>query len=137
MKLVPEESPLPRLLLLGFLPLAAGLLVLVRLAPDVVLSLAHCPLREVTGLPCPTCGSTLAVTQLVTGNWGPAWRSNPLLVAAGAAYLLAAAHAAVATMVPRWRRALHLTSPEKRTARWLAVLLVLLNWVWLLFRYLG
>ena len=137
MKLVPEESPLLRLFLLGFLPLAVGLLVLVRLAPDVVLNLAHCPLREGTGLPCPTCGSTLAVTHLVAGNWGQAWRSNPLLVVSGGAYLILAAYAAVATTVPAWRRALQLTSPEKRTARWLAALLVLLNWAWLLPRYLG
>ncbi len=137
MKLVPEDSPLLRLLLICFLPLVVGLFVLVRLAPDFVLTVAHCPLREGTGLPCPTCGSTLAVTQMAAGNWGQALRSNPLVVAAGVAYLILGTGAAVATVAPRWRRALQLTPAEKKTARWLAVLLVLLNWAWLLPRYLG
>ncbi len=137
MKLVPEESPLPRLLLLCFFPLLCGLFILVRLAPDFVLALAHCPLRDCTGLPCPTCGGTLAVTHLVAGHWGHALRSNPLVVITGVAYLALAGFAAAATVVPAWRRGLHLSASEKRTARWLAVLLVLLNWAWLMPRYLG
>ena len=52
MRLVPEKSSLPRLLVFPF-----GLVVLlgvaaVHLRPDLVLRLAHCPLRDATGLPC-------------------------------------------------------------------------------------
>ena len=137
MKLVPEESPLLRLLLLCFFPLAVGLFILVRLAPDSVLTVAHCPLRDGTGLPCPTCGSTLAATQLAAGNWGRALQCNPLVVVSGVAYLISGTYAAITTMIPRWRRSLHLTPTGKKTARWLAILLVALNWTWLLPRYLS
>lgn len=137
MRLVEEVSPLPRLLIFGFFPLFAGALLLAHLAPDLILRVAHCPLRETTGVPCPTCGGTLAATRLARGQWLGALAANPLVIMLGAGYLLSAAYAGAATLVPRWRRSLQLTPTEKKTARWLAVLLLGLNWFWLAWRYLG
>ena len=136
MKLVPEASPLPRLLLFSFLPLALGALLLVRVAPDFVLGVAHCPLRETTGFPCPTCGGTLTAAHAAQGHWGAACRANPLIVLGGAVYFMAAGYAMVATVAPRWRRSLQLTAREKKTARYLAILLLGLNWAWLVHLYL-
>ncbi len=136
MKPVPENSPLLRLLLFSFLPLLLGALVLVRLVPEFVLGIVHCPLRETTGIPCPTCGGTISLTHLAAGDWGQALRANPLVVLATAVYIPLAVYAAAATVVPRWRRSLRPSAIEKRTARWLAILLVILNWAWLVQRYL-
>ena len=43
-----------------------------------------CPLRTLTGVPCPCCGMTTATVSLVHGGWLAAARTNPV------AYLLAA-----------------------------------------------
>ena len=43
MNLVPEKSPLPRLLVFPFGLIALLGLALVRLQPDLALRLAHCP----------------------------------------------------------------------------------------------
>jgi len=134
---VPEESPVLRLLLFSFFPLLAGGLILAHLVPDTLIVIAHCPLREATGVPCPTCGSTLAATGLASGHWGAALRANPLVVVLGGLYILAAVYAGLATVLPRWRRSLQLSAREKRTARWLAVSVILVNWIYLGFRYLG
>ncbi len=128
---------MPRLILFSLLPLVIGLLLLARLAPELVLRVAHCPWRETTGFPCPTCGSTLAATALVHGQLGTALRANPLVMLLGLVFAAGAAYAVVATLVPRWRRSLALTTGESRTARWLAALLLVLNWIWLTVRYLG
>ncbi|MDX2473312.1 MAG: DUF2752 domain-containing protein [Candidatus Krumholzibacteria bacterium] len=136
MKIGPENSPVARLLLFAFFPLLIGALILVRMAPDFVLGLAYCPLRESTGFPCPTCGGTLAATHLVGHHWLAAVAANPLLVGLGGLYVLLAIYATAATVVPSWRRSLQLTATEKKTARWLAILLLALNWAWLVRRYL-
>jgi len=132
----PEESPLLRLLLFAFFPFLAGALVLLHLAPDFVLGVAHCPLRETTGVPCPTCGGTLAAVHLASGQWAAALRANPLVTVLVTGYVPAACYACAATVVPIWRRSLRLTAKEKRTARWLAILLLAVDWLWLAARYL-
>lgn len=136
MKVIPEASGVPRLLLVGFLPLLLGTLLLTRLAPDFVLKVAHCPLREMTGFPCPTCGGTLTTNHLVHGHWWAALSLNPLVVLLAVTYILAAIYATVATVIPAWRRSIQLSPTEKRTTRLMAVLLVMLNWAWLVWVYL-
>ena len=67
----------PRLLALGLL---AGTLLLPLLAFDWVTapgSLVLCPLRAVTGVPCPSCGLTRALAHLERGHWAEAVRFHP------------------------------------------------------------
>jgi hypothetical protein len=68
---------LPRLLAVALL---AGSLLLPLLAFDWVTSsnsLVLCPLRAVTGIPCPSCGLTRALAHLERGHWTEALKFHP------------------------------------------------------------
>ncbi len=67
----------PRLLALALL---AGSLLLPLLAFDWVTSansLVLCPLRAVTGIPCPSCGLTRSLAHLERGHWAEALKFHP------------------------------------------------------------
>ena len=51
-------------------------LILVAYAAGIVL----CPLKRLTGIPCPTCGATRAVLALVHGRFIEALQINPLVI---------------------------------------------------------
>ena len=50
--------------------------------------LPACPFRAITGIPCPTCGSTHAAIALLHGRLGAALAANPLAATAGATFVL-------------------------------------------------
>ena len=88
-----------------------------------------CPLRAITGIPCPTCYGTRAMLALVAGEWGTALRLNPL-VAAGGMGLAAFVPAAALTVVSGLPRPRVSATFATRVA-WLAVAATLFNWVYL------
>jgi hypothetical protein len=108
MRLVPEKSPLPRLLVFPFGLAALAGLAVARFAPDLALGLARCPLRDLTVLPCPTCGGTHAAVALVQGRVAAAFASSPLVT--GGLILFGGWLAAglAMTLAPAWRRDLSL-----------------------------
>ena len=79
-----------------------------------------CPLRTLTGVPCPLCGMTTSVTATVRGHLGSAVAANPagLLFVAAAVALLA---------VPRLR--------SVDVPGWLPYVALTLMWMWELFRF--
>lgn len=100
--------------------------------PLVARFLPPCLFRTLTGVPCPTCGTTHAFLALAHGDLAAALASNPLVVvaSAGAAALAVfwAALAALGKPLPRGLAAL-----ETRWPRWLrlaAVLALAANWLW-------
>ena len=56
-----------------------------------------CPLRTVTGVPCPFCGLTTSVKAVMRGDGHAAWVANPF-------GLLAVAAAVALLLRPRWRQ---------------------------------
>lgn len=98
-----------------------------RLVPGAV---PACPFLAITGCPCPTCGGTRALAGLYEGNVAAAIRANPLLtilaLAIAASGLLAIVLAVTGTRFPAWS-----TGRRGRRLAWLAILLILLNWLYL------
>ena len=88
---------------------------------------ALCPLRRVTGVPCPFCGSTTVFMEAGGGHWGQAVLANPFTVAAWFVFLLAPALA-----LDPVRTALNL-SPR---TLWIGgVAVALASWLWQLHRF--
>lgn len=44
------------------------------------ISLFHCPLRTLTGIPCPSCGVTTGIMALIHGDFVKSLRCNPLAI---------------------------------------------------------
>lgn len=83
-----------------------------------------CPLRRLTGVPCPFCGSTTVLIELGGGHLAAAVSANPVTVLAGLAVL-------VAPLGPGW----WWRSRPARTQNVLIVVAAGISWVWQLHRY--
>jgi hypothetical protein len=93
-----------------------------------------CPLRTLTGVPCPFCGLTCATVDMTHGHWAQAARTSPLallvaLLVVGTAPLLVAR--ATGLVAP--------PHPASERARWYitrgAIVVVALSWLFQLHRY--
>ncbi len=94
---------------------AAGMLAIAALRPLVPgdFSVA-CPLRELTGIPCPLCGMTTSVTATVRLDWGEAAAATPAgIVAVVLAVALLVAPPRSGVSVPAW------VVPTGLTVMWL------------------
>ena len=89
-----------------------------------------CPLREITGIPCPTCYGTRAALALMAGDWREALRLNPLVSSAGLG-ILAYVPWSLATVLGGWPRP-HLPAARVAKLAWLGAFLVLANWIYLI-----
>lgn len=61
---------------------ALGTLALAPLWPALTSLLRPCAFRALTGLPCPTCGTTRAALAVLRADLGAAWAVNPLATVA-------------------------------------------------------
>lgn len=86
-----------------------------------------CPLRLLTGVPCPVCGSTTVFIELGRGHALAAVLANPFTAVAGAGLLLSPLLAPLGIR-RRWRE---LPKPTRVAA---VVLAVALSWAWQLHR---
>jgi len=84
--------------------LGAAMVVLAAIRPFVPFEVAPpCPLRTLTGVPCPLCGMTRGVTAVVHGHLGRAAELNPgAFAAVGAALLLLVFARAKRVTIPVW-----------------------------------
>jgi hypothetical protein len=110
---------------------AVGALCVALLGLDR-LPVTICLLKASTGFPCLTCGGTRAAARLATLDLGGAFQLNPLVTVAG----LALVPWALADLA-LWPRGQALALDVDRRAKpwlgWLAIVLALANWAWLLY----
>jgi hypothetical protein len=114
-------------LIWGALALAAA--VLAHLATPLAPLLPGCLFRELTGLPCPTCGTAHAVVALARMDLPHAIAFNPLVTLGALVFLLGGAAAALASLAGRPLQEPRLSGRATRSA---ALLAVAANWAWLL-----
>ncbi|HEV2895635.1 MAG TPA: DUF2752 domain-containing protein [Actinomycetota bacterium] len=93
-----------------------------------------CPLRALTGIPCPLCGMTTAATGLASGDLGAALAANPfVLLLAGFTLVMAVVMAARALgwlgNAAQWPASRH------RQACWAAGVLAAASWAFQLHRF--
>ena len=92
--------------------------------------LSSCTFRNLTGIPCPTCGTTRTVRALLDLDLGSALALNPLATVAGAAFIIGGGSALVWVLLrgptPIWNLGW--------SRRWtLAVVgVILINWIYLI-----
>lgn len=94
--------------------------------------LPKCPFRSLTGVPCPTCGTTHAALAVLHGRPLQALAANPLAALAGAVFIVGG------LLAPLWAGA-NLPIPEtpRQWPLWFRVALVaviLANWAYLIAR---
>lgn len=91
-----------------------------------------CVFKSLTGLPCPTCGTTRAFGRLFAGDISGAIAMNPL-AACGALGLLAWGLADLAFLTRRRSLAVELSPHAGLALRVAAVAAVAMNWAYLVY----
>lgn len=88
---------------------------------------ALCPLRRLTGVPCPLCGSTTVFMEAGAGHWTAALSANPFTVVAFLVFL--AAPIAMIDPAQSW------VALSMRRRNLLLGLVLGLSWLWQLHRF--
>jgi len=87
-----------------------------------------CLFKFVTRIPCPSCGVTRGVLQLLHGHFINTWLYNPLVFSTGIVLLIG-----IVTRIAFGRAVrISLSTAEQKIAWLLAAVLLLLNWIYII-----
>ena len=92
--------------------------------------LRPCIFRSLTGVPCPTCGTTRAATAFLDGNLIAAFTANPLAAATGLLFVVGAP-LAVLWAIAKWPVPV-LPTPIPGWVRVGAVAIIAANWLYVI-----
>jgi hypothetical protein len=119
-----------RQLALLWLVAAASAVALKPLWLALAPHLRPCIFHSMTGIPCPTCGTTRAATAFLDGNLLAALAANPLAAVGGLLFVVGAPLAAL-WAVARWPVPV-LPTPLPMWTRVGAVALIVANWLYVI-----
>jgi hypothetical protein len=119
-----------RQLALLWLAAAASAVALKPLWLALAPHLRPCIFHSLTGIPCPTCGTTRAATAILDGDLLAALTANPLAAIAGLLFVVGAPLAAL-WAVARWPVPV-LPQPLPMWSRVVAVALIVANWLYVI-----
>lgn|SRR5208283_5068983 len=97
----------------------------------VLAFLPSCPVHDLTGLPCPTCGSSRSIVYLAQGNILSSLTINPLAALCVIAAILYFLYSLVAFTLGIPKINIQNTEREKNIIRICALTLILANWLYL------
>jgi hypothetical protein len=105
-----------------------------KLANEEAASAGACLVKHVTGIPCPSCGTTRSVLAMLQGDWGQALLLNPFGYVIAAILLLAPAwilydlYSKRSTLFHAYQ---HLEQVMRKPIYAVPlVVMVLVNWIW-------
>lgn len=91
-------------------------------------NLPLCAFKRLTGIPCPTCGSTRGAISLAHGDLAQAWCYNPLVFSVAVVFV-----AGLLVRVMLGRAVVVDLSRRQRAAAWVvAAAVLLLNWTYVI-----
>lgn len=93
--------------------------------------LRPCIFRTITGLPCPTCGTTRAAVAFLHGDLVSAFASNPLATLTGILFIAGAPIAAL--WVVSDGPGVQVPQAPPQLLRWVLLGMIALNWLWVIF----
>ncbi len=91
-----------------------------------------CAFKALFGLPCPTCGSTRSLVYLSRTDFSSAFLMNPLIALCAAGAVLWLLYSVITLVFGLPRIGLTLTESEKDIFRISAVLIALMNWLFII-----
>jgi len=91
-----------------------------------------CVFRDLTGIPCPTCGATRSVVHLARGEFFASFGMNPLVSLCFVIAALAFFYSLITRIVGIPRLGVILSDQEKNIIRFGTVTLILINWCYLI-----
>jgi hypothetical protein len=89
-----------------------------------------CVFRSLTGIPCPTCGTTRAATAFLDGDLITAFAANPLATTGGLLFVVGAPLAVIWALA-RWPLPV-LPTPLPSWVRIGVILLIAANWFYII-----
>ena len=110
--------------------IALLLLCAARLLP-VLDFLPSCPFHDLTGMPCPSCGSSRSLVHLAQGDIASSMSMNPLAALCYMAAICWFLYTLVSLVLDIPRITVQFTEKGKSTARFSALFFVFINWLYL------
>ena len=107
-------------------------LIFLRLASTYVMRLPPCTFHSITGIPCPSCGATRSAILLAQGELITSLKLNPLFFLLYVCVMLWGLVSLILLFV-RKKISIKLNYLEARLIRWGVLVIVLLNWIYLIF----